>query len=82
MSSGLHAAMWIFHRYARADLPPARCSTVRKHKAILSLRPLLNAGWLRASGRTLPRGAAIAAPIYAAMFLLHEPVIGVTPKPA
>jgi hypothetical protein len=43
---------------------------------------LLDAGWLRANQRSLLRGAALAALIYAALFLLHEPVIGVAPGPA
>jgi uncharacterized membrane protein len=76
------AGMAVFDRRARVELSPAGWRAVRSRTAVLSPRPLLDTGWLRANGRTLLRGAAVAALIYAALFLLHEPVIGVTPRPA
>jgi uncharacterized membrane protein len=75
-------AMALFDRRARAALPPAEWHAVRQRTAILSLRPMLDPGWLRGNRRTLLRAAGIAVLVYAAVFLLHEPVIGVTPAPA
>jgi uncharacterized membrane protein len=75
-------AMAVFDRRARAALPPAEWRAVRQRTAILSLRPMLDAAWLRGNRRTLLRAVGITVVVYAAVFLLHEPVIGVTPAPA
>ncbi|HET7409617.1 MAG TPA: NnrU family protein [Paracoccaceae bacterium] len=75
------AAMRIFDRRARTAMSPDEWRAVRRSTAILSLRPLVDAAWLRANRRTLLRSVAIAALVYVAIFLLHEPVIGVTPVP-
>jgi uncharacterized membrane protein len=75
------AGMVVFDRRARAAMPPDEWSAISSRTAILSLRPLLDRAWLRGNVPTLLRGVAIAALVYAAVFLLHEPVIGVTPAP-
>ena len=75
------SAMPIFDRRARTAMPPDEWNATRRSTAILSFRPLLDRAWLRGNRRTLLRGIAIAAVIYVAVFLLHEPVIGVTPVP-
>jgi uncharacterized membrane protein len=76
------AAMALFDRRARAALAPAEWRAVRNRTAILSLRPVVDGEWLRDNRRTLLRAVAIAALVYTTLFLLHEPVIGVTPAPA
>jgi len=75
------AAMPVFDRRARAALPPDAWSATRRSTAILSLRPLVDSGWLRGNRRILLRSLAIATVVYVVVFLLHEPVIGVTPVP-
>ena len=75
------AGMAVFDRRARNAIPPETWSVFSRCTAILSLRPLLDRAWLRRNGTILVRDIAIAALVYAVVFLLHEPVIGVTPAP-
>lgn len=75
------AAMRIFDARARAAMTAGEWQRVQQATAILSARPFCSLGWWRANGRALLRAVIIAALVYVAIFMLHEPVIGVTPVP-
>lgn len=74
-------AMWIFDQRAKAAFSPSEWDAVRRATAILSLRPLGDRRWWQENRRLLFRSVLISVLIYAAAYLLHEPVIGVTPAP-
>jgi len=74
-------SMWVFDRRAETAMSPGGRQDVRQATAILSLRPFANAAWWHENRRMLLRSVAIAIVIYVAAYLLHEPVIGVTPAP-
>lgn len=74
-------AMRIFDRRAATAMSPAEWDATRRATAILSLAPLVDPAWLGANRATLARAVIIAALVYVAVFMLHQPVIGVSPVP-
>lgn len=74
------AAMRLFDARARAA-EPDRWAAIRQATAILSLRPLMQAGWWRRNGKTTLARLAAAALLYIGLYHLHAPVIGASPVP-
>lgn len=75
------AAMRIFDARARAAMSLDEWQAAQRSTAIVSLRLLADPDWWSANWRTMLRSSVIAALLYVVFFLLHEPVIGVTPVP-
>lgn len=74
-------AMPIFDRRGRCATEATEWEAIRQRTSLLSLRPLVDGGWLRRNRGTLLRAVAIAAVLYLLIIVLHEPVIGVSPAP-
>lgn len=64
-------------RRALGDVAPGFFAST----AVLSLRPLGDAAWLRANGRRLALRTALGLVLWAGLLLLHAPVIGASPLP-
>lgn len=74
------AAFGLFDRRARAA-EPARWPGIQDATALLSLRPLGQAGWLRRNRKGLLVRILLGLALYAAMLGLHPWLIGVSPLP-
>lgn len=73
------AAIPLFDARARATIPIEIQTRVFAATALFSPRPFLNGMWLRQNAGLLPR-FILALLLAAALKVLHEPVIGVSPE--
>ncbi|MGC9370649.1 MAG: NnrU family protein [Paracoccaceae bacterium] len=75
------AAIPAFDARARRTLG-AQAEPFFAHTAILSLKPLARADWLRTNARALGLRALVGSILWVSILLLHRLVIGVSPFPA
>jgi uncharacterized membrane protein len=73
-------SMRLFDRRAR-EARPGLWPDIRRATATLSLRPLASRHFWRTNARFLGTRTLAAAALYAAIYALHGPVIGVSPLP-
>jgi uncharacterized membrane protein len=74
-------AMPLFDRRAQRTATVEEWRAIARATALLSLAPVASAAWRRENARDLGRAAAVAAGLFLLLFVLHEPVIGVSPAP-